>query len=62
MLSFILAGIIVAGTLGVAAFVGFANSMSDAPGTPGVRVWPVFAIGFGIAALIVGSHYLHLSW
>lgn len=62
MLAFILAGIVVVLTLGIALFIAFASGMSDAPFEKGPAIWPVFVIGFGLAALLVGSHYLRLSW
>lgn len=62
MLAFIFAGVIASLTIAVAVVVGLANSMSDVPTQNGVRVWPIFAVGFGLAALIAGSHYVHLSW
>jgi len=62
MIAFILAGVVALGTVGVAAMVGFANGMSDAPTVRGPRIWPIFAVGFGVAAALVASHYMHLSW
>lgn len=62
MLAFILAGIVVVPTLAIALFIAFAGGMSDAPQDRGPSIWPVFVIGFGIAALLVASHYIHLSW
>lgn len=62
MIAFIFAGVVVFATLVVALTIGLANSMSDAPTVRGTPVWPTFVIGFGIAVLLVGSHYIHIPW
>lgn len=62
MIAFILAGAVVFATLVVALTIGLANSMSDAPTARGMSVWPTLMIGFGIATLLVGSHYIHMTW
>ena len=62
MLAFILAGIVAMLTVTLALFVAFASGMSDAASESGPKIWPVFVIGFGVSALLITSHYLHLSW
>lgn len=62
MIAYILAGIVVVVTLGIAAFIGFANGMSDAPTERGTSVLPTLITGAVIAALLVASHFIPLSW
>lgn len=62
MLSFIVTGAVLAVTFAVALAITVANSMSDAPSSDGIHVWPVFLVGLPIAALLIISHYIHLSW
>lgn len=62
MIAYILAGITVVVTLGIVAFIGFGNGMSDAPTERGTPVWPTLVTGGIIAALLVGSHFTHMSW
>jgi len=61
-MSFILAGVVVAGTLGFAALQAFAAGMSDAPGVSS-GAGTTLSIGLPIAALIAASHWLpHIGW
>lgn len=62
-MAFILAGVAVVITLGLAALLFGAAMMSDAPSMDGPSgVVPVLVVGFSIAALLAGSHWVHISW
>ena len=62
MWSFILAGLMFAGSIALAFFVAFAQGMASAPrydNTP----WVIIGAGAVFSAIIVASHWLpHLGW
>ena len=61
-MALILAGCVVIVTIGILVLVIGADMMSDSPTTHTDPV-PVAVIGFGIAALLVASHWMpHLGW
>jgi hypothetical protein len=60
-MAFIVAGIVAVLT----TLVGFVNMMGTAMGDlrgDAPFPWQPFAIGYAIAGLIAGSHYIHLGW
>lgn len=62
-MSFILAGIVVVVTIAWTGFLLLANGMSDAPSQEGFSIWPSLIIGFGLAGLLVASHWLSfIGW
>lgn len=40
----------------------FANGMSDAPSQAGISVAPILIVGFGLAALLIVTHYVPIHW
>lgn len=61
-MAFILAGIIVVGTVALCLLILFADSMSDSP-TTSVSPTPVAVVGFILAAILAASHWMpHIGW
>lgn len=59
----LIAGIVVAvGTLLWVVLLLGANSMSDAPSQSGLSIWPSLVIGWGIAAVLIFTHYHPIGW
>ena len=58
ILAIIVAGFTIAATL----LILLADGMSDAPSVQGISVWPTLIIGFGVAGLLAGSHWVHIPW
>lgn len=59
--AFILAGIILIGTLGLAALQVFAAGMSDVPGADSGAGWTL-GVGIPAAILVAASHWFHIGW
>lgn len=49
-------------TLAGVVLIVFANGMSDAPSQSGISIWPWFLGGVAVSALLIGTHYFHISW
>jgi hypothetical protein len=58
----ILAEIVAVVTLFLSLLTVLANGMSDAPGSPGISVWPTLIGGLSLAALLAVTHYVHIPW
>ncbi|MDE2103165.1 MAG: hypothetical protein KGL39_38320 [Patescibacteria group bacterium] len=64
-MALLIGGIVIVGTIAVALLMIFAASMSDAPRASddvGKQALAVLVIGVIIGALIITSHWFHLSW
>lgn len=60
--AFIVAFLVFVSGLAIALFIGFAQSMADAPRYDNTPLW-VFGIGTVLAILIVLSHWgPHIGW
>ena len=60
--AFILAGLVFVGTVLLVLIIGFANGMSDSPGTS-ISSVPTLIGGTVISALILASHWMpHVGW
>ena len=61
--AWILGGLCIAGGIGGFVLTVMADGMSDAPSQDGLNPWVPLAIGVGIGAVIIGSHYVNgLHW
>lgn len=61
-MAFIIAGIVAFVTVVMVCAIAFADGMSDAPSEEGISVWPTLIVGFGLAGVLIGTHFLHISW
>ena len=61
-MSFILAGVVAIGTIAVLVLILGADMMSDNPSASTSPI-PTAIIGFGLAGLILASHWMpHIGW